>query len=104
MKKLALLLLILFSSYIIYRDLSIGTLSPRPETTATTAKPVQSAVPYQTVTVRPGDTLLSIAETAHNGPIPVPIEKLIADFEQLNPGEHAQTLKIGKTYKVPIYR
>jgi hypothetical protein len=60
--------------------------------------------PYQTVTVKPGDTLLSIMERQQNGPLPVPIDKAITDFEALNPGEKAQTLQIGKKYKIPVYQ
>ncbi|AEV20083.1 LysM peptidoglycan-binding domain-containing protein [Geobacillus sp. G4] len=104
MKKFIFLLLLFLSSYIVYRDLVIGTLHPSSETAAAVVQSKQAAIPYRTVTIRPGDTLLSIIEKELNGPLPVPLEQLIRDFERLNPGEHAQTLKIGKTYKVPIYR
>ncbi|KAF0994489.1 hypothetical protein [Geobacillus sp. TFV-3] len=104
MKKFIFLLLLFLSSYVVYRDLAIGTLPPSSETTAAVAHPKGEAIPYRKVTIRPGDTLLSIIEKELNGPLPVPLEQLIHDFERLNPGEHAQTLKIGKTYKVPIYR
>ncbi|MCK7606909.1 type IV pilus assembly protein FimV [Geobacillus stearothermophilus] len=104
MKKFIFLLLLFLSSYIVYRDLVIGTLHPSSETAVAVVQSKQEAIPYRTVTIRPGDTLLSIIEKELNGPLPVPLEQLIRDFERLNPGEHAQTLKIGKTYKVPIYR
>ncbi|NNU82995.1 LysM domain-containing protein [Geobacillus sp. BMUD] len=104
MKKLILLLLLFLSSYIVYRDLAIGTLHPSSETAAADVQPNRAPIPYRTVTVHPGDTLLSIVEKELEGPLPVPLEQLIRDFERLNPGEQAQTLKIGKTYKVPIYR
>ncbi|KDE46558.1 hypothetical protein DI43_12605 [Geobacillus sp. CAMR12739] len=104
MKKFIFLLLLFLSSYIVYRDLAIGTLHPSSETAAAIVQSKQAPMPYRTVTIRPGDTLLSIVEKELDGPLPVPLEQLIRDFERLNPGEHAQTLKIGKTYKVPIYR
>ncbi|BBW95582.1 hypothetical protein MKY25_06160 [Geobacillus sp. FSL W8-0032] len=104
MKKLILVLILSLASYIVYRDLSIGTFPVPAQTTAATVQPKPVKIPYRTVTVRPGDTLLSIVEQERNGPIPVPLEQLIRDFERLNPGERAQTLQIGKTYKVPIYR
>jgi hypothetical protein len=94
--------------YIIYYDVTTGTLIA---STKATAPPEHTAdaktnvhIPYQTVTVKPGDTLLSIMEELQNGPIPVPIDKAITDFEALNPGEKAQTLQIGKKYKIPVYK
>lgn len=49
-----------------------------------------------------GDTVISIAEKIHQGPIPVPIDQLIDDFQSLNeisPNE----IQIGQHYKFPFY-
>ena len=108
MKKVISAFIVCLSIYIIYHDVTTGTLIT--STKATTASEHMTDgktnvhIPYQTVTVKPGDTLLSIMEKLQNGPIPVPIDKAITDFEALNPGEKAQTLQIGKKYKIPVYK
>jgi len=102
-KAIIIAFVVCLSIYIIYHDVTTGTLSI---STKTAAGPERAAdgIPYETVTVTPGDTLLSIMERQQNGPLPVSIDKAIADFEALNPGEKAQTLKIGKKYKIPVYK
>jgi hypothetical protein len=106
-KKVISAFVVCLSIYIIYHDVTTGTLIT--STKATTASEHMTDgktninIPYQTVTIQPGDTLLSIMERQQNGPLPVSIEKAITDFEALNPGEKAQTLQIGKKYKIPLY-
>ena len=108
MKKAISAFVLCLAIYIIYYDVTTGTLIT--STKATTASEHMTDgktninIPYQTVTIQPGDTLLSIMERQQNGPIPVPIDKAIADFEALNPGKKAQTLQIGKKYKIPVYK
>ncbi|GLH64939.1 LysM domain-containing protein [Parageobacillus sp. G301] len=108
MKKAIRAFVLCLAIYIIYHDVTTGTLIVSTKATAapehTTDGKINVHIPYQTVTVQPGDTLLSIMEELQNGPIPVPIDKAIADFEALNPGKKAQTLQIGKKYKIPIYK
>lgn len=103
MKKAAIAFILCLSIYIIYRDVTTGTLGVSMKTTANHERAAKE-IPYKTVTVTPGDTLLSIMEKQQHGPLPVSIDKAIADFEALNPGEKAQTLKIGKKYKIPVYK
>jgi hypothetical protein len=107
-KKAIIAFVLCLSIYIIYHDVTTGTLIT---SAGATAAPEYAAsgktnvhIPYQTVTVKPGDTLLSIMERQQNGPLPVPIDKAITDFETLNPGEKAQALRIGKKYKIPVYK
>ncbi|KYD25770.1 MULTISPECIES: LysM peptidoglycan-binding domain-containing protein [Anoxybacillaceae] len=108
MKKVISAFIVCLSIYIIYHDVTTGTLIT--STKATTASEHMTDgktnvhIPYQMVAVKPGDTLLSIMEKLQNGSIPVPIDKAITDFEALNPGEKAQTLQIGKKYKIPVYK
>jgi hypothetical protein len=102
-KKVISAFVLCLSIYIIYHDVTTGSLITSTKATATPEK-INVHIPYQTVTVKPGDTLLSIIERKQNGPLPVSIDKVITDFEALNPGEKAQTLQIGKKYKIPIYK
>ncbi|GMN98071.1 hypothetical protein [Parageobacillus thermoglucosidasius] len=107
-KAIPAVFILCLSIYIIYHDVTIGTLHVSTNTTVAPAHAADGkknvSIPYQTVTVHPGDTLLSIMEKQQNGPLPVSIDKAIADFEALNPGEKAQTLQIGKKYKIPVYK
>jgi hypothetical protein len=90
MKKLTGLLILCFVIYIVYHDITNGTLPA-----ATTPSHIQTA--------KAEDTILSIMEKERDGPLPVSIEQLIKDFESLNPGVKAESLQIGKTYKFPVY-
>ena len=109
MKKLLLFISFCFILFIIYFDLTTGTL-PASQSTAT---PVQPSVPvnkpqspsmaYKEILIKPGDTLLSIIEKdkeAKNQPI----EEIISDFQSLNEGLQPENMQIGKTYKIPIYK
>jgi hypothetical protein len=105
MKKLMGLLILCFVIYIVYHDVTKGTLPA-----ATTPSHVQAvkaedkgALNYKMMKVKAGDTILSIMEKERGGPLPVSIEQLIKDFESLNPGVKAESLQIGKTYKFPVY-
>ncbi|MFC4183037.1 LysM peptidoglycan-binding domain-containing protein [Saccharococcus thermophilus] len=104
MKKVISAFILCLSIYIIYRDITTGTFIHPTKATTVSPEVTDAHIPYQMVTVHPGDTLLSIIEAQQKGPIPVSIDKAIADFEKLNPGEKAQTLRIGKTYKIPLYK
>lgn len=123
MKKLgnvASLFLILF---IIYYDLTAGSLPTitaektestqavdeitNNETTVTNTtpnpKPDSPKEIYQEYTVSPGETVLSIVEKIHLYRIPVSIEQIVYDFENLNPDVQANFIKQGFTYKFPLY-
>jgi hypothetical protein len=100
-KKLLLLLTICFIFYIVYHDLTKGTLPVA--TTAATPPKENIPVPYKIVKVNAGDTLLSIVEEELNQSLPVSIDRLIRDFHSLNPGAKAESLQIGKKYRIPIY-
>ncbi|MBA2869875.1 hypothetical protein HNQ85_000133 [Anoxybacillus calidus] len=108
MKKLTGFLILCFVIYIVYHDVTNGTLPAA--TKATTISHIQEAksenrdsLNYKTMKIKAGDTILSIMEKERNGPLPVSIEQLIKDFEALNPGVKTESLQIGKTYKFPVY-
>lgn len=106
MKKLLWLFVLLCMILVIYHDVTYGTLPTYEEAETTTMEKasVQShSQPYKVVKTRAGDTVISIMEREMKGPLPVSIQKLIADFEKLNPGVKADSLQIGKSYKFPNY-
>lgn len=97
--------------YSIYYDLQYGTI-PNMTKAATVnshakfSKKSHSnnhiAIPYQKATVQPGDTVLSIVEKI-NGQQTASIQKVVHDFEILNPGVNANKVKIGHHYMFPVY-
>ncbi|MGG4201204.1 hypothetical protein [Peribacillus frigoritolerans] len=110
MKRLLLFISFCFTLFIIYFDLTTGTL-PASHPPASTGEPAVPAsqpesapsAAYKEITMQPGDTLLSIVEkekdkTNH------PIETIISDFQSLNEGLKPENMQIGKTYKIPVYK
>ncbi|MGO4887187.1 hypothetical protein ACJ2A9_05490 [Anaerobacillus sp. MEB173] len=107
MKRALLFFLFLLLSYSTYYDLTIGTL-PTKATTAMAVKLVEEEInskeeSYKEVKIKPGDTVLSIVEHIHDGPIKASINQIIYDFQLLNPDTNPEEISIGKTYKFPIY-
>ncbi|MBB6175282.1 Tfp pilus assembly protein FimV [Anoxybacillus tengchongensis] len=101
MKNMFIFLIFIAICAIAYHDLTDGTIHMiRSQTTDKQT----NELPYREVTVQRGDTLLSIIEREINGQLPVPIDKLIADFQALNPHVNAHSLQIGKTYRIPQYK
>lgn len=107
MKKLLGLLLVFVAMYAIYFDLTIGTIphsATQQTVVTTTTKPKNPVIPYFEAVVEPGETVITIVEHQLKKSLPVPITKLIADFQTLNPGQAAEKIQIGATYKFPDYR
>lgn len=109
MKKLLGVLFIFLLIYIIYFDLTVGTI-PLPASqnavmagTVVKQKP-QLAIPYFEEKVNPGDTLITVVEQQLKKPLPVSIVDLIHDFKVLNSGQSSETIQIGKTYRFPDYQ
>ena len=107
MKKLIGLMLAVLVMYVIYIDLSVGTL-PNASTkkvvaqVENTTKPV-SGLPSFEAKVQPGETVISIVEHHIKKPLPVSITDLIKDFHKLNPGKIPEKIQIGSTYQFPDY-
>ena len=110
MKRLSILMIFFFVCYIIYYDLQIGTLPVLNKTSiaqqATTDINNNSRDPqgsYYEHTVKQGDTVLSITEKYH-GTLPISIDRLVQDFEDLNPNVKAEEISIGTSYLFPDYK
>ncbi|WP_251555047.1 LysM peptidoglycan-binding domain-containing protein [Neobacillus muris] len=109
MKKLLGLIIAILIIYVIYFDLTVGTLGlPAAEKTeANAASTVQAKpetdIPAFSAKVKPGETVISIVEHQINKPLPVSISTLIEDFKKLNPGESPEKIQIGTTYHFPDY-
>ncbi|MBM7693315.1 hypothetical protein JOC77_002755 [Peribacillus deserti] len=111
MRRLLYLLSFCFLCFIVYYDLTSGTL-PVKSTMAAIAldkKPDPSApaknssdIRHTEIVIKPGDTILSIIEQ-QEGKINEPIEKIISDFRALNKGKAPEDIQIGKKYKIPVY-
>lgn len=105
MKKIGIVAITSLLLYIIYFDLTIGTLpanaKPILHKNAETEK--THSLTYQKHLVKPGETVISIAEQLHKGSLKVPIEQLINDFEELNPNVGVTKIQPGKTYFIPYY-
>lgn len=107
MKRALITLIGLITIYVIYIDLTSGTL-PIQTTTKIESSIEATAEPDTTLPafkskVKPGQTLISIVESHIDDSLPVSIEKLIEDFETLNPGQAPEKIQIGKTYQFPDY-
>ncbi|WP_409301703.1 LysM peptidoglycan-binding domain-containing protein [Peribacillus sp. SCS-155] len=110
MKRMLFFLIACFIIYIIYFDLTTGSL-PQPQirsaepATLQVEKKTQSAegIPFKMVKIKPGDTLLSIIEKQDDGR-QISIEDTVADFIALNNGLQPERIQIGKTYKIPDYK
>ncbi|MFY4776373.1 hypothetical protein [Metabacillus sp. RGM 3146] len=109
MKRSLFLLILSFLCYIVYYDLSKGTLpavtTHAQEKIAEVSTVEVSHKGYESVKVQSGDTVLSVMESLNSSSSPnLSIEKSIKDFEALNPGTKAEQIVIGKTYKFPVYK
>ncbi|HWO98001.1 MAG TPA: hypothetical protein VNM45_16995 [Bacillus sp. (in: firmicutes)] len=111
MKKLGFFIIMIFLIYIVQYDIRHGTLAPIKAVPASSQTPDissqgkgKSTIPYISVKVKAGDTVLSIIEQLANGSVPVSIDKVITDFKSLNKGISPQNIQLGKTYKFPIYK
>ncbi|MBP2241639.1 hypothetical protein J2Z40_002211 [Cytobacillus eiseniae] len=103
MKRLIALLLTALTIFIIYYDLSKGTLPTEDEQTIEASNMISTTTTFFEKKVNPGETVLSIIEQKTNGPLPVSITDVIADFSNLNNGLKPEELKYGETYRFPIY-
>ncbi|CAN7321108.1 hypothetical protein [Rossellomorea sp. LjRoot5] len=122
MKRMAIFFGIIILLYSVYYDLNKGTLRLLyKEAIVATSEPLvngnqreqpqepvkreedPSSLSYVEMEVKPGDTVLSLVEDLIDGSIPVSIDQVITDFEELNDVSPAK-IQIGKTYKIPNYQ
>lgn len=110
MKRLFGLIIFVLVIYVIYYDLSNGTLpiametSTKAETKKTETEEANTKMSYFEKKVESGDTVLSIVENQLQSSIPVSIQTVVNDFQLLNAGAEAEQIQLGKTYKFPDYR
>ncbi|MCP8967143.1 hypothetical protein [Ectobacillus ponti] len=119
MKRLGMTLCVLLVGYIIFYDMTVGTLKllhtfPQAKPTSASVEEAAAAPEQKTektdaqtdfkpVEIKSGDTVLSVTE-AINKKKPPAIDKIVEDFRRLNPNESPTKLRIGKTYKFPLYK
>ncbi|PMC39641.1 hypothetical protein CJ195_06925 [Bacillus sp. UMB0899] len=107
MKRFSILLLCFFICYIIYYDLQVGTLPFMNKTAIVSSDPSNEIKDkqesYYEKRVKQGDTVLTITEKYH-GTLPISIDQLIKDFENLNPGVKSEAIQVGTSYLFPIYK
>jgi hypothetical protein len=119
MKRMFIFFGIIILLYSVYYDLDKGTLNLTGRNSVNvTAQPQDddkemvdsvplpvssdSSLSYIEKKIEPGDTVLSLVEDSVQGKLPVSIEQVVSDFEELNnvaPGK----IQIGRTYKIPHY-
>lgn len=108
MKRILGLIILSLLIYVIYYDLSKGTLSLVQASNEVNKKAVVSEgdqeLAYFEKKVDSGDTLLSVVEESLKSSIPVSIEMVIEDFKELNNGLTPQEIQYGEIYKFPDYR
>ena len=92
--------------YIIYYDLTDGTLPEQkfeqPPAVETVTE--EAPMPYFEKKVENGDTVLTIIENQLGKSIPIPISDVVTDFKELNHDLPPQNIQPGKTYKFPNYQ
>ncbi len=110
MKMLLLLLFGFVLIYCVYFDLHTGTLpiinsvSTVQDKDTTALTNLTNDQPFVEVTIKPGDTVLSLLEQRQSGNLPVSISKVVTDFQRINNGQAPEKLQIGKKYKLPLYK
>lgn len=108
MKRILGLIVLILLIYVIYYDLSKGTLSlvqaGNDEHEKAVVSVAEQEISYFEKRAGSGDTLLSVVEESLSSSIPVSIEMVIEDFKWLNDGLTPQEIQYGKIYKFPDYR
>ena len=105
MKKIVAYIVALIIVYSIYYDLTVGTLPSITVVSAELAVEHTSlpAIPFTLIKVKTGDTVISIVENFQQGPLPVPIDQVVQDFQDLNQNLKPEQIQIGNQYKIPLY-
>ncbi|MGV3487964.1 MAG: hypothetical protein ACO1OC_05205 [Tuberibacillus sp.] len=103
MKKLILLGIVAIIGWTSFYDLTKGTLNFLGTDHYTQASTdLTSTMPYRTLDVEPGDTVLSLYEKLNPG-ARADIQKVMSDFKTLNDGVDPNHIQIGETYRFPLY-
>ncbi|MBM7650030.1 LysM repeat protein [Bacillus ectoiniformans] len=106
MKNLLLFLAAVIVLMGIWNDLSVGSLPSAQTVNFQKEVPAwesDSEKEYQSVTVKAGDTVLSIADKLSASDQPIDIAKVVDDFKRLNNGLNPEDIQSGQAYKFPVY-
>jgi hypothetical protein len=107
MKRFFMVLLGLLTIYVIFIDLTDGTLpnayTTKSEVVIAKTTNTKATLPAFEKEVQPGETVISIVEHQLDKPLPISIEELVQDFRELNPGQAPEKIQIGTTYQFPDY-
>jgi len=106
-KKMILWGLFILIGWTSFYDVTTGTLSfidgSKPAIIhAETIEHNQPAIPNEPVTIKPGDTVLSVHEQI-NPKAKISIQKVIEDFRKLNKGTNPNHIQMGQSYRFPTY-
>lgn len=104
-KKLSLIIIVFLVIISIYKDLTVG-ISPDNKYQAIDSKVSQSINDFSIVKakVHGGDNLLSIAEQLNSTQFTnLDIQKVIEDFQLINPDVDPYNLQINNFYYFPLY-
>ena len=99
-KKISLILLLLLLILSFLHDLSKQN-SVQQEQPLNKADIINSEIAH--IKIEPGDTVLSITEEVNNDLQSLDINKIIADFQKLNPGADPKSLIPYSFYYFPLY-
>jgi len=109
MKKVSVTIISVLILYIVYYDLTTGTLPLMKENfqsqtvVAIAESKNTDTKPFYEVKIKPGDTVLSIIEK-NNPTEKMSITQIIQDFKKLNPKINPNKIQIGQIYKFPLYK
>ncbi|SFE29623.1 hypothetical protein [Alteribacillus iranensis] len=122
MKRLLLFIVIVVIGIAVYYDFSEGTLSQQSSGVQTNSSPSEDNTNIDNhiselngnssvldgqktaeVTVERGQTVLTIVEKLHSGPVPASIQQISDDFQKLNDGLSPNEIKADATYIFPLY-
>lgn len=114
MKRIGITLFVLLIGYSLFYDITVGTLpllkpkaqeaAAQPATDPSTSEQKQADAEYKQIEVKSGDTVLSIVEAINKkGTLPS-VDMITNDFKELNTNESPSKIRIGKTYKFPLYK
>ena len=114
MKRIGITLFVLLIGYSLFYDITVGTLpllkpkaqeaAAQPAMNSSTSEQTEADAEYKQIEVKSGDTVLSIVEAiSKSGKLPS-VDMITNDFKKLNTNESPSKIRIGKTYKFPLYK
>jgi len=105
MKKLIILGIFAIVGWTSFYDITKGTLNflGTGNSTQQVSTDLTATLPYKTIDIQPGDTVLSLYEKL-NPSSRADIQKVMSDFKTLNHGIDPNHIQIGEKYRFPLYK